>query len=980
MMMNCSFLANQFFLLKTLRPVRAAARALARGVPIVALLFSAQILAAQEEICDTMTTIPPTLEEPAAPNCSTDTPHEFWGSANGIGKASVSALYPSGPYPVVITNMNIKISGTFTVDESIRFEKCNVLFDENATMITSGTVVLEGFDCFFTNCVDKTWESIQIRANGAIRFQTCRIEGALYGIVFSKDYRAAESTLIDNRFRRNYHSIVSVEEGTQLYFTDFVNNSFYGGSALPGSPGTLPHSGIRLAGCNAIIGTPFFYSDPNHYTMYSNDFSHLRAGIEVYGSTTTAHISNCYFTFMRPQPTSSGILTGCGINAIGSTLNVSAYYEPVADRVYGECIFRFCASAGIRASQTMLNVNQAVFGDEQIYGIASRRTDFRPQTIENCDFDKVGGFNLARAGIYLERPNGSGRFYSTIINKNKFDPVLNTVSPIAAIDIRCPVPSTDHMSVNDNTIEVQNSFLDNPCYGIVVYGNQSSNIELKANRINMFTTPQGSEKTFGIFMTDMEGVWNRLDGNDATGGAQCNYHLEKARNVRYCDNISNGGVNGFHFYGNNDNANWSTNEVGTHDNGLLIGHIPNPNGPPLSSGMISEQTRRGNLWDADGNQYSDKAAKCTADSDLSEFLIEDNSPEKKPTKIDPVNGWFSLVTGTIEHCHGTTRGISGFEDSLAAGGGQLSISDAERWEATRLLMETLLRDPGQLTGDTTMQAFYTQNLTSSAGQFAQINQMVAEGGFSTNPLWDVREAKAVQYQAAKVILDSLNTRTTLSDLANNIFIPADSMLPVVHAQMAVLADSIRIIEDVLSAIHDTVLNQALLELDSITITEDYEQAYKTLITYQIKIALGDEPEEAGYDDLMDVANADEADYGGAVRHARHYLSDCERYFRIAPDESEEEERPLAASAPTSAPVVSIVPNPATSSIRVTQERLGAGAWSIVSSTGALTRTGTWPEGQASQQISLEDFAPGAYYFQVRSNSGVTVVQKLMVLR
>ncbi|MEQ1747744.1 MAG: T9SS type A sorting domain-containing protein, partial [Saprospiraceae bacterium] len=153
-----------------------------------------------------------------------------------------------------------------------------------------------------------------------------------------------------------------------------------------------------------------------------------------------------------------------------------------------------------------------------------------------------------------------------------------------------------------------------------------------------------------------------------------------------------------------------------------------------------------------------------------------------------------------------------------------------------------------------------------------------------------------------------------------------------------------------------------------------------LRVYQIKTALGDEPEDAGYDDLMDVANADEADYGGAVRHARHYLSDCERYFRIAPDESEEEERPLAASAPTSAPVVSIVPNPATSSIRVTQERLGAGVWSIVSATGTLARTGIWPENQTSQQIGLGSLAPGAYYFVVRSDSGATAAHKLIVLR
>lgn len=460
-----------------------------------------------------------------------------------------------------------------------------------------------------------------------------------------------------------------------------------------------------------------------------------------------------------------------------------------------------------------------------------------------------------------------------------------------------------------------------------------------------------------------------------TGKAMRNYYLEKSRNVKYCENISDGGTYGFHFSGDNDNSNWSVNEIGVHEIGLLIDDIPG-----ASSGRISKQVRKGNLWEADGNLYGDKAARCNAQKpDFSEFKIEDdNDPELFPTKIEPATGWFFEESGDPDYCFGTVRHISPFEDEIASGD-TVAISEAEQWEATRLLLETLLRYPGYLTGDTVMQNFYTANLTSTtAGQFAQINQMVREGGFSTSVWWDVREDKLEEFEAAKVILDSLNARDTLSDLANNIFIPGDAMLPVVHAEMIALADSIQIIEAYLGSLHDAVLAQALLELDSITITEDYEEAYEILSTYQIKSALGYEPEAAGYEDLMELADSDETVYGAAVRHARYYLSECDRYERIAPEM--EEERVVSTLAPNRAPAMAIDPNPAADNIRVTLEHTsGVSQWSIVSPFGTLVRTGQWPEGQTSKQIGLEGMVSGAYYFVMHTSTGAILTKKLLVL-
>lgn len=512
-----------------------------------------------------------------------------------------------------------------------------------------------------------------------------------------------------------------------------------------------------------------------------------------------------------------------------------------------------------------------------------------------------------------------------------------------------------------------------PCYGIIVYGGQSWGINLWGNTIDHTGT---TGESFGIFLSGVEGEGNHLLWkNNSFGPAQCNYHLEKSRNVRYCENISHQGRRGFHFYGDNDNSFWSLSDIGRHGTGLLIQDMPN------SMGRISEQVRKGNLWQPTGGSYGNYAAHCDGNASLSEFKIEDNSPEKFPTLIEPAMGWFIPDPGPEEVCTGITKPISTFESLLAAGTPPTTAA-AEIWDAKRLLIGTLLRHPDLLTEDSVLNAFFLLHTDSTAGKFARLDQMVQEGGFSTNALWAVKDSLMTQFQAVKSTIDSLNARTVLSQLDSNLYYPADSMLPVQLLKWAALADSMDVIEASLSSLHAVVLAQALDSLAAITTTAPYEQAYKTLTSFRIKTAQGLEPEDAGYADLMDLANEDEAVYGGAVRHALHYLPICERYERIAPDETEdtEAERTSGTDARTAGPELILYPNPADNTIWVTQTNLERSTWSIFSTFGTPVRMGIWPEGQPTLPVDLQGIAPGAYYFVARNSAGGTKIGKFVVLR
>lgn len=890
------------------------------------------------------------------------------GSTSGFPTAS-SAF----PNTTDITGINILVTGTFTVDQDIVFTNCNVYFSENAEMVTQGTVDLVGISSRFVYCEDKAWRRIRINAEGALRFDDCVVAGALDGLDFRRGYRAQNSFLQNNRFFRNRYSISCVESGTKLSFTTFIHNTFYGIDPVPGL-GTKPISGIHLVTCNAVIGTTVIYADddPFGYDGFVNTFRNFHFGIESYNSTL--YLTNCRFEQMRPEATVKGELTGCGVNAIGGSLTVSAL--PIYFKVFGHCEFRACAAAGIRASNCRLNISRAKFSGEQVFGISSRFTGFKAQNIEWNNFD-IGGYPICKAGVFLERPNGSGEKYSTTIHHNRLN-LYSAQGDVSGIDIRCPNASTDFMSINDNSLELNGS--SNLCYGIIIFGGRSSNIEIIKDTINHINQ---SGKSFGIFLANFEGVGHLLQDNNSYGRAQCNYHLEKSRNVRYCGNTSNLASNGFHFFGDNDKAFWSLNNIGGHTEGLFVADIPNsdPMNPPLSSGRISAQIRKGNLWNTDESVYFSDAAKCDADPSNSMFLIEQQIPGLFPTKVSPASGWFVLEEGDPEACSSyTNKTTSRFEQRLALDDFPPGLlSDAEEWEAIRLLMETIIRYPDMLVSEPELQPFYYEHLNTSAGQFAQINLLLENNNYAPGVQWADLENVENQARSIKHDIDMQNAFAVTPNFSQWYNNPGNPLLPATLDAWFAATENLGAIDNDLRNEYSGPLAQALQDLESIPVSLPYEQAYKTLKSYEIKIAQGLDMAAAGYADILALSGKDEAIYGGAVRQARHYLSECDRYEQVAPHENIEALRHEASSYPNLTSGIQIQPNPANDVVQVSRKSTESGQWHLYSVSGKLIRSGNWEADQNTLHIDTHDIAPGAYYITAHFDSGVIESGKVVIL-
>jgi hypothetical protein len=519
--------------------------------------------------------------------------------------------------------------------------------------------------------------------------------------------------LIGNSFSRNGNGILCNDPGATLKFTAFYSNSFSGAGFLPGTA-VAPRTGIKVANGTAFIGTVFSY-DPQdelngYYFLHNNTFRNFLFGIEATNDKVV--VSNCGFYQMRPSLDLLGVPTGCGIRADQCNLSVLAgSFEGIS---IGYCEFERCAFAGINATNSQTNIRFAQFTGTQLFGITSTKTQNRFQRISRCRLTLEYATN--KAGIAVERPGNIGT-PSVWITLDTID-ILNpgSTAKLAGIEVRSPNVSTGNLArIDFNQVSLVGN--TSVSYGIIAYGNATNNFRINNNHCN---ATNASISNFGIFLSDGSGKGHQVDNNHSLGDYTCNFHIQKFRNVGYCENTCDGASNGFHFQGDNGGSVWSINHIGQQDQGLFIEDIT------ASGGKIGPQVRKGNMWEANDNLYSAFAAKCDGDFTQSPFLVEeDNNKIIFPTKTNPATGWFDDAPGPLAYCISTGGVVSSFDYQFAAGlfpSGYLSGS--ESWEVSRGLIKTLIQNPASMTGNTILQYYYNQNLNTSAGKFAQAEALL----------------------------------------------------------------------------------------------------------------------------------------------------------------------------------------------------------------------------------------------------------------
>ncbi|MDX1913933.1 MAG: T9SS type A sorting domain-containing protein [Saprospiraceae bacterium] len=886
------------------------------------------------------------------------------GSGAAGNNASASAAFPGQSE---VTGLNIKVVGTFTIDKNFTFTNCKVFFAVDADMVTSGQVDLVGYESEFAPCENHTWKGITINHAAAIQFQRCSIWGADNGLTFKSGYRTSASLLIENSFRRNRNGILCTDASATLKFSSFYQNLFSGAGTIPGSSET-PRTGISVANCTAVIGTTFVY-DPNdeedgYYWWWVNQFINFQFGIET--DKATVFVYNCSFKNMRPTP-EMGVPTGCGIRAKNKSTLITGGTISGGVR-FGHCEFESCALAGIHATASTTTIRYAQFRGTTLYGIRSTDTKERGQFVSGCRFTMNASSN--KSGIYVERPSNPASVRITYDTINIINP--GSSAQLSGIDLRCPYPATNQARINNN--QVDETGTSDISFGIIAYGNQTNNLLIENNRCN---SDGGAGDDFGIFLTDCSGIGHQLRDNKCLGGHQCNFHIQKSLNATYCNNTSGGGSNGFHFQGGNTGTVWSVNHINAHAFGLLIEDIPG------SAGRIGLQTRKGNMWLEDDAQYSSFAAKCDASPAQSAFIVEqENNKVIFPTKTQPQTGWFTFLEGPLEHCIPGSMPISEFERQYA--GGQLPsgyLSAAESWEVGRGLMKTLIQTPSAMTNEPVLQTFYNQQLNTSTGQAALLEVLMESTPYLSAAQLTQLESLYTQRDALQTEIEALNQGNTAPDLSNGFYNGGSN--PVLDAKVLQMQSITTDIANLLAAIEPgwtSHLQTSLNQLQSMSVGQTYEQAWKTLKTWELKTQLGYSAASAGYADMINLAYSNPLNSGAAVRHAWQYMPECERYPLIASTEFGAAGNRIKWQENTAgeAPVpMMIQPNPTTGEIRVVLDQELSGRWTLSSSAGALVQSGNWPPGK-QLTIDLRPVPDGIYILVLSSEKGITLTQKVAI--
>lgn len=905
---------------------------------------------------------------PFAPTCGDYTLAIEVGSLAPGNNASATAAFPNNSD---LTNLNILVSGTFTLNKSMNFNNCRVFFNPDASMRTSGTVNLVASGSFFGPCGENTWGGITINAEAAIQLQTCGIVGAINGLIFKAGYRAAESHLIENSFARNGNEILCTDVGATLTFTQFYLNHFLGAGFLPGTS-IQPRTGIKVANCTSFIGTVF--ADPQDefygfYSLWSNEFRNFLFGIEANDSKVV--VTNCAFYQIRPSLDAMGVPTGCGIRADNCTLYTRA--GSFGGSTIGYCDFENCAFAGINATNSQTQISLAQFRGTQLFGITSTKTQKQFQRVSRCKMTLAYPTN--KAGIAMERPGNIGTPTVWILLDT-----IDIVNPgltakISGIELRSPNVSTGNLAIIENN---KLSRLGNTSvsFGIIVYGNTTNNYRINNNYCNAVNA---SISNFGIFLTDGSGKGHQVNNNHSVGDYTCNFHIQKFRNVGYCDNTCNAASNGFHFQGDNVGSVWSVNNLGQHDVGLNIEDITG------SGGKIGPQTRKGNMWQANDNLYSAFAALCIGDASKSFFLLEkQNDKVVFPTKTQPANGWFEFQTGNLEYCSSGGDVVSDFDYQYAAGvfpSGYLSVP--EGWEISRGLIKTLLQNPSAMTGNTILQYFYNQNLNTSAGKFAQAEALLESIPYLNTTQQTQLGVLLSQQETLADEIAVLIQSSVRPNIANGFYSGTNPTVDTKVQQWATVTADMETILNNAMPNFQTHLGNVLTSLQNITVSQPYEQGWKIVMLREVKDMMGATPTTSESSDMATLAYASQSTYGAAVRHAWPYMPPSERFTLVAPNENATNARGVvqeSIASIKSSDMIRIQPNPASDEVLISLPKPMGGQWNLINATGNIVRSGVWQASESNMVMETSSLSIGLYFYVFRPLQGVPIAQKLIISR
>jgi hypothetical protein len=932
-------------------------------------------------------------------------------------------------------NINIHISGTVSFNADISFVGCNVFMDPGATLNINNSHFIATSSStqktFIFGCTTM-WNAVNINAGGSIEISNTEISDGNHGIAFHQGYNPALSGIWNCNFKANNTAITASNITTGFTLYRFSGNYFGGNistasSAHPIAPYTTnvtPINAILLtnvtSGSIGTVGT-INQCDNMSSCISMNNSSIILFNFYLYGGDNHAKNRDN----INPHVT-------CGIYANNSSITVQDL------NLTNTGNFRFeYLDEGIKSIRTAaLTVQNARFVQQDIYDINVDNSTSNAYNVVIKNNTFILG-SPSKGSVLINRAafQGAGPFLPIVpivhtdISNNFFHldnttPWTHTLtSPITFLEVTNQAGAWDIAKISNNSITC-------------VYGNGPTNLAYAINGIRMTGTPnvfgyhvfgnnidftnptQGPANTpldinnkhlstgFGIHSNNLSTGFHLIGPNNnissvlfapQTGGniqdaatlgswLRCGIHLDVSPDVFVCSNIVNNVTNNYHFNTHCENIDFASNSIGNGYKGLAI------DTRDISNGL----DYRNNRWlpDANFTYFIDSGVNTqfTSGNNTKIWLVDNTVAGNAlgyvpPNPVSPSNWLIGGVPPNTPPQTGCDFAALYFQQfgnfkgtpvsELVANylnGDYGSTNSTEVWDTERWLIGQMYLNPPSFSGNTVAQQFYDSKISTVQGLLAQGEMMLSNANSEPTNSNFIEQWK----QNHQVRMDTIRILENMIASANP---SLNSTLQL--AKSYVLSEESTMFSSVLSSC-DAIKSQQLSNLsavksfiNNIQTTNLLESNYKTLLFLMIKNAANDTLTNLDSIALRSIAYSCSTTGGVAVNTARSMLPRPES-FNFYPDlddpycvSSRDDRNQLKLDE------ISILPNPANSSLRISFPNLFTRSLEIFNITGNLVWSNDVNEFK-DITILTNNFPDGVYIVKAAQNGRLIANKKIIV--
>lgn len=602
----------------------------------------------------------------------------------------------------------------------------------------------------------------------------------------------------------------------------------------------------------------------------------------------------------------------------------------------------------------------------------SSETGILSNNNSNAEFvriEETNTFNISddkwRSGIEIERSVATTGVHN-VVRHNIFN-VSDSAKLLSCIQVFGSL-ATDEMHIDSNEINVFSNIGN--VHGIEVrFGSSDSGTKVRGNILNYQSTqPLGS---WGLYFNSSSGMTNNNEvrNNTVTGASNqsmdCSFHSVDLEGTEFCENTVDYSVRGFHFVSQNDII-FRENHVNHHDYCVYI---------QGSDAQIGQQYGRGNMWSTTASDCASAAAKVQggsmpADPENSEFRVPEFNalPYLPPVnKIDPPSTpllqWFYYDPNVdLDYCEdggdSNLIAMTPYEGAVVLNTSALTgipLWDLQRKVYTKLLLYPNLRPSGS------PEATYFNGLAGSViDSFGQVEQMIINSlGLSAaaQQAFDNHRQAIVSSWADLDALDAPVDFSDVSTLSTTYFASRDDALE----DIAINADSVTLLENSRNQQVSQSLQNVLTFNTSITTTQIYETARKTLNDIRIRHLLREPLTQTLYQQILALAqqNADTA--GIATDDVVPYVAPCDRHQFKDTDESGERANESVETQKEVDEPLRLTPNPTNGMLEVLVPGNSGGVLGVYNTSGQLIRTVEVQQNKNTVELNLAGLPPGLYW-------------------